>query len=343
MKGHPTAVVPETRARALLPRRWDRAVALALGLAADAALGDPARFHPVAGVGRLAGRVEQRIYRPRRRNGVAHLALVGLPLTAGAVALDRVSGRLLPGRLGPLALTAAAAWSAIGAASLRREAVGLSRRLALGDLDGARALMPRLVGRDPALLDGTGMARAAIESVAENTADAAVGPLVWGALCGPGGVVAYRVVNTLDAMVGHHSPRYERFGYAAAKLDDAAGLLPARLTAALTVALAPRIGGERRTAWQVWQRDAAGHPSPNAGPCEAAFAGALGLRLGGPTVYPYGVSDRPWLGAADGGDPAPVDLVRAARLSRDVTVAATVVSMLVCLGADALLTNRWRG
>ena len=182
---------------------------------------------------------------------------------------------------------------------MRRER--LADRLEAGDLAGARALMPNLVGRDPQTLDATGMARAAIESVAENTSDAVVGPLVWGALAGAPGVVAYRIVNTLDAMVGHHSERYERFGFAAARLDDLAGLLPARLTAALAVVLAPLVGGSTADAWRAWRRDAAAHPSPNAGPCEAAFAGALGVRLGGPTVYPYGLSERPWQG--DGRDP----------------------------------------
>ena len=158
------------------------------------------------------------------------------------------------------------------------------------------------------------MARAAIESVAENTSDAVVGPLVWGIVAGAPGVVAYRIVNTLDAMVGHHSERYERFGCAAARLDDLAGLLPARLTAALAALLAPLVGGSTAGAWRAWRRDASAHPSPNAGPCEAAFAGALGVRLGGPTVYPYGLSDRPWQG--DGRAPAAADIVRAARLSR---------------------------
>ena len=137
-----------------------------------------------------------------------------------------------------------------------------------------------------------------------------VGPLVWGAIAGAPGVVAYRIVNTLDAMVGHHSERYERFGYAAARIDDLAGLLPARLTAALAALLAPVVDGSTAGSWRAWRRDAAEHPSPNAGPCEAAFAGALGIRLGGPTVYPYGLSARPWQG--DGRDPDAADVVRAA-------------------------------
>lgn len=304
----------------------ERAMGLGFGLMADAIVGDPARFHPVAGVGMLASRLESSLYQPQRRRGALHLAAVGVPLSvAGLVAERSIRRPWLR-----LLLTSALTWAAIGGRSLRREADLLADRLSAGDLDGARIRVPHLVGRDPLLLDGPGMARAAIESVAENTADAAVGPLVWGALAGPAGVVAYRIVNTLDAMVGHHSERYEQFGFPAARLDDLAGLLPARLTAALTVLLAPRIGGSRREAWRIWRRDAAAHPSPNAGPCEAAFAGALGVRLGGPTVYPYGVSDRPWLG--DGPDPTPADLARAAELSRNVTLAAGAL----CMGFAAL-------
>jgi adenosylcobinamide-phosphate synthase len=310
-----------------------RAAGIGLGLAADSVLADPARWHPVAGVGQLASHLEEALYQPRRTRGGLHLALVTLPLTAAAAILQRRLSR----PVARLTLLASVSWAAIGARSLRREAERLSERLAAGDVTGARALMPNLVGRDPALLEEAGMARAAIESVAENTSDAVVGPLLWGVLAGAPGVVGYRIVNTLDAMVGHHSERYERFGFAAARLDDLAGLLPARLTAALTVALAPAVAGSAADARQAWRRDAAAHPSPNAGPCEAAFAGALGVRLGGPTVYPYGLSPRPWQG--DGRDPDAADVVRAVRLSRDVTIAAAAVCAALAFALDALLAR----
>lgn len=302
-----------------------RAAGLGLGLLADAVVADPARGHPVAGVGRLATRAEALVYRPTKARGFLHLSLSTLPLTVGAAAVQS----RLQGRLSRAVFMAALTWAAVGSQSLQREARQLSERLAAGDLAGARARMPNLVGRDPALLDATGMARAAIESVAENTADAAVGALFWGAVAGPTGVVAYRIVNTLDAMVGHHSERYERFGFAAARLDDGAGLVPARLTAALTVLLARRVKGQPQQAWKIWRRDAAAHPSPNAGPCEAAFAGALGIRLGGPTSYAYGTQERPWHG--DGRDPDSADVLRAAELSRDVTIAAGAVCILLAL------------
>jgi adenosylcobinamide-phosphate synthase len=180
-----------------------------------------------------------------------------------------------------------------------------------------------LCGRDPSVLDGADLVRAVVESVAENTSDAAVGSLWWGALAGLPGLVAYRAINTLDAMIGHHSERYEAFGWAAARLDDLVNLVPARLTALLTMLLAPTIGGRPSDAWRAWRRDAAAHPSPNAGPCEATFAGALGVQLGGLTTYSYGVSLRPILG--DGRRVEISDIGRATRLSSHVTFAAAVL------------------
>src|SRR5262249_572014 len=155
--------------------------------------------------------------------------------------------------------------------------------LAAGDLEEARTRLPHLCGRDPASLDLAGVARASLESIAENTSDAVVAPLIWGALAGAPGLLAYRAINTLDAMAGDRSPRYQRLGGAAARLDDLANLLPSRVTAGLTTVCAPLVGGSARGAWQVWRDDAATHPSPNAGQVEAAFAGALRVRLGGRT------------------------------------------------------------
>jgi adenosylcobinamide-phosphate synthase len=209
----------------------------------------------------------------------------------------------------------------LGGASLAAEAAGVSRALAAGDLDGARRRLPALCGRDPAGLSGAELARAAVESVAENTCDAVVAPLLWGAVAGVGGLLGYRAVNTLDAMVGHHTMRYERFGWAAARLDDVANLVPARVTAALAVTLAPAVGGSGRTAVRTVRRDGAAHPSPNAGRCEAAFAGALGISLGGTNVYQGRAERRGSLGA--GPPPGPADIDRAILLSRLITAAAT--------------------
>ncbi|MGH9022986.1 MAG: CobD/CbiB family cobalamin biosynthesis protein, partial [Acidimicrobiia bacterium] len=180
---------------------------------------------------------------------------------------------------------------------------------------------------DVAHLDRAEVARAAIESVAENTVDAVVAPALWALVGGARVVFAYRAVNTLDSMVGYRDPRYARFGWAAARADDVANWVPARLTAFLVAASRPR---RAATVWRTVRRDAPAHPSPNAGVAEAAFAGALGLRLGGPTVYRGRSDPRPYLG--DGRDPAPEDIADAVRLSDQVTVrlgGALVASALV--------------
>ena len=186
----------------------------------------------------------------------------------------------------------------------------------------ARRGLPALCGRDAAGLDIAGVARAVVESVAENTSDAAVGPLLWSAAFGLPGAVGYRAVNTLDAMVGHRSPRYARFGWAAARLDDAVNLIPARVTAVLTCVLAPLVGGSAAEAWRGWRT--AAHPSPNAGPCEGAFAGALGRILGGPIAYDGRGDMRPTLGAGPAPDAA--DIARAVRLSRAVIMVAALLA-----------------
>ncbi len=296
------------------------ALGLATGLAVDALLADPRRGHPVAAFGTLAGRLEQAVHRDSRPVGAVYAAvLVGGAGLLGLPARDR------------LLLTALATWSVVGGTTLRREAAALSSLLEQGDLGGARGRISHLCGRDPEQLDLEGLARATVESVAENTSDAVVGPLVWGALFGVPGLLAYRAVNTLDAMVGHRSPRYERFGWAAARADDVANLVPARLTAALTVALAPVVGGRPRAALRAWRRDGGKHPSPNAGPVEAAFAGALGRTLGGRLAYAGRVEERPLLG--DGPAPQVDDVARAARLSLAVQLAA---------GALAVGVAAWR-
>jgi adenosylcobinamide-phosphate synthase len=245
-------------------------------------------------------------------------------LVGGAVAVGVAAERAARGPAARTLLTAAATWAVLGGESLAREGTALATELDRDDLAAARARLPALCGRDPAVLDAPGLARAGTESVAENTSDAVVAPLLWGAVAGVPGLLGYRAVNTLDAMVGHRSPRYRRFGWAAARADDVANLLPARVAALLTAALAPLVGGSPRAALDAWRRDARAHPSPNAGPVEAAAAGALGVRLGGRTEYAHGVEERPRLG--DGRPPAPADLRRAVRLSRWVGVAAAVLA-----------------
>jgi adenosylcobinamide-phosphate synthase len=314
---NPTGVLnPAALIRGLL---GPRAAGLLAGYAADRILGDPRRWHPVAGFGAVANAVETRLYADTRARGAVHAAvLAGGAVVVGAAA-ERAAG---PSPVARAAVTAAATWLVLGGRSLEGEAVAVHARLADGDLPGARRRLTHLVGRDTSALGPGEVARAVVESVAENTSDAVVAPLLWGALCGVPGLLGYRAVNTLDAMVGHHNARYERYGWASARLDDLLNLPGARLAGLLTLAAAPARAPE---AWRVWRRDAAAHPSPNAGVVEAAFAGSLGVRLGGTNVY-YGnrVEHR---AVMDGGRPAePRDIPRTAALARRVGHAAAVTA-----------------
>ncbi len=300
------------------------AAGLVAGSVADRVFGDPQRLHPVAGFGRLAGGLEQTVWRPRRAPG----ALYVLVLVGGAAAGARAIDALL--RRNPLARATFAAslvWAALGGRSLGIAALEVAGAVEREDLDQARLLLPTLAGRDARELEAPELCRAVVESVAENTADAVVGPLLWGAVAGPAGIAAYRSANTLDAMVGHRDERYERFGWAAARLDDALTWPAARLAALLAVALAPLADGDAGEAWRTFRRDGRAHPSPNAGPVEAAFAGALRVRLGGRNRYGARVEERPSIGS--GPRPGPETVVRAVRLSDLVGVAATAICALV--------------
>lgn len=305
--------------------RADRefAYGVTLGFLADLVAGDPRRGHPVAAFGRAAGALERRLWRDDRGTGAVFTALC-VGGTVGAAALARRAAvRSSAASLANVGLTAAATWSVLGGTSLAREARGIAAALEAGDIEGARALLPRLCGRDPQALDADGIARAVVESVAENTSDAVVGALVWGGLCGVPGLVGFRAVNTLDAMVGHRSARYARFGWASARLDDVVGWPGARLTAALAVLAGPAPG----CAWRTWRRDGKRHPSPNAGPVEAAFAGALRVRLGGELAYGGRVEHRPVLGG-EFAPPRPADIARAIRLSRRINALTLTTTLL---------------
>lgn len=314
-----------------------RAMGLLLGVAADTALGDPRRWHPVAGFGRAAAAVERVLYRDHPVPGAAYTTV----LAGSSVALGLAVERL--GRRGPVpqaVSTGLATWLVLGGASLAAEGTAMGRELDAGEIEAARRRLPHLCGREPSALDTLGLARASVESVAENTSDAMVAPLFWGAVAGVPGLLGYRALNTLDAMVGHRSARYRRFGWTAARLDDVANLVPARASAALTVLAAPVVGGSARGAWQAWRRDAAAHPSPNAGRVEAAFAGALSIRLGGRTAYPHGMEERPVLG--DGRNPDSGHVTRAVELSRVVGAFAGGAAALLAATLGARRARRRR-
>lgn len=285
----------------MIPPAPRRLAGAALGIALDRLLGEPpARApHPVAVLGRTLGDLERRTYRDDRRAGLLHAA-VGVALGAAAGAAGRS--------------TAAATATCVAGRMLGDVALAIGGRLDDGDLDGARHELRSLAGRDAAQLDEAGVARAVVESVAENTVDAVVAPALWAAALGPAGAGAHKASSTLDSMVGHHDARYERFGWASARLDDVLAWVPARATAVLVAAARPGRAGDVLV---TVRRDAPAHPSPNAGVAEAAFAAALGLQLGGETRYGDRVEQRPQLG--DGRPPTAADIAAAVRLSTDVS------------------------
>ncbi|NUR81944.1 MAG: cobalamin biosynthesis protein [Dermatophilaceae bacterium] len=307
-----------------------RVAGLALGYLLDQALGDPRRFHPVAGFGSAAMALERRTYAARRGPGLAHVvALVGSTAAMGALA-ERAARR--SGTAHTL-VTAAATWAVLGGRSLVREAEVIDGQLTRGDLTAARTRVRNLVGRETSGLDADEVARACIESLAENSSDAVVAPLLWGGLLGIPGLLGYRAVNTLDAMVGHRNERYSEFGWAAARLDDLANWVPARFAGALTLAAS---GSRARASagWAAIQRDAPAHPSPNGGVVEAAFAGALGVRLGGSNTYDGHVEDRGTLGTGPAAGRA--DIAPAARLARRVAMGALLAALTLALATSRL-------
>ncbi|TDD59597.1 adenosylcobinamide-phosphate synthase CbiB, partial [Actinomadura rubrisoli] len=237
--------------------------------------------------------------------------------------LGDVYNRQGRGRVSRALITGAATWAVLGGTSLGREGVFMARALEDGDLEAARGRLSHLCARDPKGLGAAELARATVESLAENTSDAAIAPLLWGAVAGVPGLVVYRAINTLDAMVGYRNARYERFGWAAARLDDAANWVPARVTGLLTVLCSGR------EAWRVLRRDGKNHPSPNAGRCEAAFAGAL-VRLGGTNSYGGDIERRPEMG--DGRAPEVADIRRAVRLSGRVALVAAGLAAAAAWG-----------
>ena len=243
--------------------------------------------HPVAGFGRAAAALERVTYRDSRVAGAVHVGLlVGAVGLLGAV-VQRAShagaGSGRPRR------PPTATWVALGGTSLARTGLQMADLLDRGDVEAARRLLPSLCGRDPAQLDAEGLTRAALESVAENTSDAQVAPLLWAAAGGVPGVLVYRAVNTLDAMIGHRSPRYARFGWAAARLDDAGQLRRrARVAAVLVVVCAPIVGGSPSGALRAWRRDAA----PSSQPQRRRRRGGLRRCAGRAARRPHAVPPR---------------------------------------------------
>ncbi|WP_066717618.1 adenosylcobinamide-phosphate synthase CbiB [Sphingomonas pituitosa] len=270
-------------------------VALA-ALALEAAFGWPgwlyARIgHPVGGFARLIAACERRWNRTdlpehrRRIFGVVTVALLLSVAIGGGIAIEAVAARASTGWL----VLALAAVPGLAQRSLYVHVRPVASALARGDLAAARVAVGYIVGRDTARLDPPGVARAAIESLAESFCDGVVAPLFWLLVGGVPGLWAYKAINTADSLIGHREPRWRAFGWAAARTDDLLNLVPARLSGLLLCLAAGR-------GWRTMWRDAGNHASPNAGWPEAAMAGALGLRLAGPIAYDGAVHDKPWIG-----------------------------------------------
>jgi adenosylcobinamide-phosphate synthase len=330
---------------------WRTLIALAGGLALDALLGDPAvNWHPVRLLGRLAASSEtaaRRLFRcPAPASSSVPAALhpqsAARSRLAGAATWLIVTGTVASSAwavcaaaraIHPLLGTTAdiiVVWASIAPADLAAHAARVRRALAqdaaantaaaaagtasaeAGPLRG-RAAVSMLVGRDTSALDSSGVARACVESVSESSVDGAAAPLFWAALLGPWAAFTYRAVNTMDSMFGHKNERYLHFGLVPARADDVANWLPARISSLLACASSPLVGGSARSGFRSFFRWRLAHESPNAGHPESAYAGALGIRLGGPSRYAEGIIQKPWLNP-DGAETVPGDITRATRL-----------------------------
>lgn len=299
------------------------AVAMMLALALDALLGEARRFHPLVGFGRIANDVERRLYRDDRGAGVVAWGVtVAIPVVA-LVAFRANVGAPLAFAIDVLVL-----YLAIGRRSLGDHARPIAEALRANDLAAARVAVGRMVSRDVDALDATRVAAAGTESVLENGHDAVFGALFWFVLLGAPGALLFRLANTLDAMWGYRTPRYERFGWAAARIDDVLGFVPARLTA-LTYAAT----GDTSAALRGWRTQAPAWDSPNAGPVMAAGAGALRVRLGGAAPYHGRWEPRPELG--EGSPPDATTIDRALRLVDRGVVAWLVAALVVGVASHA--------
>ena len=321
----------------VLPGDADRLLLLVTGLAIDASFGDmPAIFrhvpHPIVLAGRAIAFFDRKLNREtrsevsRRDRGIITVIL----LVGSAAAFGLVIERLCCGHLLGAVVEALLIAVVIAQRSLYERVADVAQALDGGGLAGGRAAVRHIVGRDPMSLDAHGVARAAIESLAENFSDGVVAPMFWYLLLGLPGLFAYKMANTLDSMIGHRTPRYRSFGWAAARFDDALNLAPAPISGLLLTAAAVFAkNGRPNRGLVIMLRDGNKHHSPNAGWPESAMAGALGLALAGPRHYPEGLVADPWLG--DGTARAGTsDIARALNLYR-----------LACLIEDGLLLGAW--
>lgn len=285
-------------------------------------LGEPRRFHPLAGFGTLATQVERLFYANTKRHGCLAVLLVISPFVLLTIAITTTLPTIIYGQLWQTAFEILVLYLAIGWKSLDLHAKRVYQALWADNLPQARQHVAMMVSRDTNQLDHTGVTKGAIESVLENGNDAIFGVIFWFIIAGAPGAIAYRLINTLDAMWGYRNQRYCQFGWAAARLDDCFNWVPARLTA-LSYALA----GKVQPAFKCWQTQAAIWKSPNAGPVMASGAGSLNILLGGSAYYHGKRQSRPILGA---GSPPDTQAIRLAL--RLINRALVIWLVILCLG-----------
>lgn len=305
--------------------------AMLFGLLIEVAVGWPDKLHarlshPVVWIGRFISFCEGHLNsgepQARRVMGV-FTVFVLLSLSFGVASLIAA---LMPGGWFGVILTGILAWPFIAARSLHEHVAAVAHPQEAGDITAARTAVSMIVGRNPETLDSEAINRAALESLAENASDGVVAPLFWGVIFGLPGIVAYKALNTADSMIGYRNARYEDFGWAAARLDDLANLIPARLTA-LLIALAT---GRFVRVMGITRRDARQHRSPNAGWPESAMAAGLGVRLSGPRMYDGTPTDDPYLNAG-APDPMAADITLGLRLYRRAMVLGGVLLFAIAL------------
>ena len=303
-----------------------RIVNIIAGFLTDVLLGDPIYGHPISGFGICVNKLEQFIYSDKRTSGGFYVILILSTLIMFSTILNSCSWMNL-----------LIVYISLGGTSLSETSVYMGKLLKANDIIGSRKLINSLCGRQSSLLNFSDLIRSTIESLAENTSDAEVAPLVWLALAGNSGVLLYRGINTLDAMFGNYSNFYINFGWFAAKLDDIANFMPSHFTGLLTVLCSPITNGSPIKALLSWSRDFIYHPSLNAGIVEASFAGALKVRLGGPIQYSYRLEIRPTLGCKY--HPLIPDLFRAINLSRTVQIFSVILLVLIIMVVDTYCRN----
>jgi len=302
----------------------------------DMIFGDPERLpHPVRWMGTAIGWAEARFRRLSLDLRVSGAMMSGgLILLAWAAAAGAAAAAGWFSPAAGAAVEALILFACISTRSLATEAEKMTRALQAGRIDGARARLGRIVGRDTDGLSRRQMARATVETVAENLVDGVVAPLFFAAVGGAPLAAAYRMINTLDAMIGHRSPRYRQFGVFAARVDDAANWIPARISVPLIAAAAQLLCRRGRAAFSTAAAEGHRHNSPNAGFPEAAFAGALEVSLGGPSRYGGVTVPKPWIGARFG--PARTADIRRACDLMLLSSALCLVLMIAATGASAL-------